>query len=334
MGATPKARCRSVVRSVLLALMAAVAWLVWGAGAATASNLVPDTGDLLAPASSSLSAEPLSAEPLTAEPLSAEPLPATAPSATVSPSELAEATATSLTDSAQGVITPLAAPALPTLAGTVNTVTDAAPILPELPLVQAPLPLPLTDVLPLPDQLPPLLSEPLPAPLPLPLPDLVPVPGVAPLPGLPPLTTPVPGSVPTAVPSLPASAAVAVDGVGTQGLAPANIIAPSEPANAAGGSTPLAFGFTPAQDRPSVASPAEATASPSGPENNNPATLELPVAANAAGTASAGSAAGADGAADLGGSWPALPAAADGPQMTGAETLPAGPSFDPGCSPD
>ena len=60
------------------------------------------------------------------------------------------------------------------VSGTVNTVTALVPALPDLPLVQAPLPLPLTDVLPLPDQLPPLLPELPPAPLPLPLPDLLP----------------------------------------------------------------------------------------------------------------------------------------------------------------
>ncbi|MFB8369969.1 hypothetical protein ACFC25_11465 [Pseudarthrobacter sp. NPDC055928] len=321
MGATPKARCRSAVRPLLLALLAAVAWLVWGAGAATASSLAPDAGDLLKPAASPL----------------AEPLPAIEPPPVVSAGELAEATATSVTNSATGVVTPLAAPALPVVSGTVDTVTDLAPSLPELPLVQAPLPLPLTDVLPLPDQLPPLLPEPLPAPLPLPLPDLAPVPGIAPLPSPPPLPTPAPGRAPTAAPSLPASDAVAADGVGTQGSAAANIIAtPTEPANVAVESNTLGFGFTPAQDRPGVASPAAATASPSGPEDRDhiPGRLDLPAAANAAGTASSGSAGGADGAADLGGSWTALPAAVNGPKMSGAETLPAGPSFDPGSSPD
>lgn len=324
MGAILRTLCRPAIRSLLLALLAASAWLVWGAGTATASSLVPDGGDLLEPASSLL----------------AEPLPA--PPAVVSAGEAAGATATSLTDTAPltdaasladaatATVNTLAAPVLPVAAGTVDSVTALAPGLPDLPLVQAPLPLPLTDVLPLPEQLPPLLPEP--GTLPLPLPDLLPVPGLTPVPGLPPLTTPAPGSVPAAAPSLPASDAVADSGHANLSAAAGTAAGPADPA---AGSSTVRFGFAPAQDRAGVASPPEATAS-RGPDGDadNPGRLDPPALANQAGTASSGSAGGFDGAADLGGTWPALPAAANSPHLSGAETLPAGPSFDPGSSPD
>ncbi|WP_248762038.1 hypothetical protein [Pseudarthrobacter sp. SSS035] len=241
----------------------------------------------------------------------------------VSSSGTALATATSLADSTEAAANALAAPALPTVTGTVDTVTGLVPGLPDLPLVQAPLPLPLPDVLPLPEQLPPLLSGA------LPVPDLLPVPGIRPLPGQPPLTTPAPGPLPTAAPSLPASSAVAEGS--NAGVSPT----PASPVGLAATNTPR-FVFGPAQDRSGVASTPEATASPTGPKNGpqNPALRIPPALANGAGTANSGSAGGSEGAADLGGSWPFLPTATSGPHLSGAVTLPAGPSFDPGSSPD
>lgn len=296
MGAILRARCRSASRPVLLALLVALAWLVWGAGTATASSPVPDAGDLLKPASAAL----------------AKPLPVPAHPAVVSSSGTALATATSLADSAAAAANALAAPALPAVTGTVDTATALVPGLPDLPLVQAPLPLPLPDVLPLPEQLPPLL----------------PAPGIAPLPGLP-RTTTAPGPLPTAAPSLPASSAAAKGSIASVSPAPAR------PVSLAATNTPR-FGFGPAQDRSGLASPPEASASPTGPENGpqNPDPRTPPALANGAGTASSGSVGGSEGAADLGGSWPSLPTANSGPHLSGAVTLPAGPSFDPGCSPD
>jgi hypothetical protein len=319
MGATPQIPWRSVVRPVLLAVLAALAWLVWGAGTATASGLVPDAGDLLKPASSVL----------------AEPLPA--PPVVVSAGETAVATATSLTDPATAAVNTLAAPLVPVVGGTVGTVTGLVPGLPDLPLVQAPLPLPLPGILPLPDQLPPLLPEPLPTPpLPLPLPDLLPVPVPPQVPGLPPLTTPAPGPMPTGAPGFPASDTAAQIAAAAPGLAPASITTPADAADAAGRSNTLRFGFSAAQDLPGFASPPGATASPSGQGEgtDHPFRLALPALANGAGTANSGPAGGSGGPADLGGSWPALPAAGHGPNASGAQTLPAGPSFDPGSSPD
>ncbi|ALV40549.1 hypothetical protein AU252_04685 [Pseudarthrobacter sulfonivorans] len=159
--------------------------------------------------------------------------------------------------------------------------------------------------------------------------DLLPVPGIRPLPGQPPLTTPAPGPVPTAAPSLPASSAVAEGS--NAGVSPA----PAGPVGLAATNAPrLVFG--PAQDRSGLASTPEATASASGPKNRpqNPALRIPPALANGAGTANSGSAGGSEGAADLGGSWPFLPTATSGPHLSGAVTLPAGPSFDPGSSPD
>lgn len=318
MGTVPRTICRRAVRSVLTALLAALAWLAWGAGTATASNLVPDAGDLLEPAASSLLSEPVPAPPVV-----------------VSAGETAAATVASLTDPATATINTLAAPAAPLVAGTVETVTGLVPGLPDLPLVQAPLPLPLTDVLPLPDELPPLLPEPLPAPpLPLPLPDLLPAPVPPQLPGLPPLTTPAPGAVPTAEPSLPASdAQVTAD---APGLTPASTTAAAAAADVPARSNTLRFGFTAAQDLAGFASPPDATSGPAGPWDgtDDPGKLDPPALANGAGTAGPGSAGGSEGPADLGGSWPALPAAAHGPNPAGTQTLPAGPSFDPGSSPD
>jgi len=316
MGTVPRTICRHAIRSVLMALLAALAWLVWGAGTATASSLVPDAGDLLEPAASPLLSEPVPEPPVVA-----------------SAGETAAATVASLTDPATATINTLAAPAAPLVAATVGTVTGLAPGLPDLPLVQAPLPLPLTDVLPLPDQLPPLLPEPLPAPpLPLPLPDLLPVPVPPQLPGIPPLTTPAPGAVPTAAPSLPASDAAS----SAAGLSPVPAGTVAAAADVPARSNTLRFGFTAAQDLAGSASPPDIMASPSGPDDgtDNPGRLDPPAATNAAGSANSGSAGGSQGAADLSGSWPAFPTAASGPNLSGAETLPAGPSFDPGSSPD
>jgi len=315
MGAILRDFCRSAFRPVLLGLLAALAWLVWGAGTATASSPVPDAGDLLKPVSS----------------VPAKPRPVPAPPVLVSSGGTALATATSLADSAAAAANALAAPALPAVTGTVATATALVPGLPDLPLVQAPLPLPLPEVPPLPEQLPPLL------PGPLPVPDLLPVPGISPLPGLPPRTTPAPGPVPTAAPSpvptaapsLPASSAVAEGS--NAGVSPA----PAGPVSLAVTNAPR-FVFGPAQDRPGLAYRPEATASASGPKNGpqNPALRTPPALANGAGTASSGSAGGSEGAADLCGSWPSLPTATSGPQLSGSVTLPAGPSFDPGSSPD
>jgi hypothetical protein len=268
--------------------------------------LVPDAGDLLKPAPSVL----------------AEPLPA--PAVVVSAAETTAARATSLTDPATATVNTLAAPVVPVVASSVETAAGLVPGLPDLPLIQAPLPLPLPGILPLPDQLPALLPE----PLPLPLPDL--------LPALPPLTTPAPGPVPTAAPGLPASDAAAQVAAAAPGLAPAGTTTPAEAADPAVQSNTLRFGFTAAQDLPGFASLPGATASPSDPGEgtDHPGRLDLPALANGAGTASTGSAGGSGGPADLGGSWPALPSAAHGPNTSGTQTLPAGPSFDPGSSPD
>jgi hypothetical protein len=285
-----------------------LAWLVWGAGTATASSPVPDAGDLLKPTSSVLAKpRPVSAPPVLVS------------SGLVSSGGTALATATSLADSAAAAANALAAPALPAVTGTVDTASALVPGLPDLPLVQAPLPLPLPDVLPLPEQLPPLL----------PVPDLLPVPGISPLPGLPPRTTPAPGPVTTAAPSLATSSAVAEGGNASVSPAPAG------PVGLAATNAPR-FGFGPAQDRSGLASPPEATASASAPENGpqDRALRTPPALANGAGTANSGSAGGSEGAADLGGSWPSLPTAASGPDLSGALTLPAGPSFEPGSSPD
>lgn len=310
MGAIPRTLWRPAVRSVLLAFLTAMAWLLWGAGTATASSLVPEGGDL-GNLSSSVLTQPLPAPPVIA-----------------SAGETAVSKAVSLTDSAPAAVNTLAAPAVPVVAGTVATVTGLAPELPDLPLVQAPLPLPLPDVLPLPDQLPPLLSEPLPAPVPLP--GLLPVPSPPQLPGLPPLTTPTPA------PSLPASEAVA-QVAAEPGATPADTsTVATDETDVAPRSNTLRFGFAPAQDVAGLASPAAATGSPSGrgdgPGNTgkqDPAAL-----ANGAGTANSGSAGGSFSPADLGGSWLALPTSSNETHRSGSQTLPAGPSFDPGSSPD
>ncbi|MDR7161289.1 hypothetical protein [Arthrobacter sp. BE255] len=308
MGAIPRTLRRPALRSFLLALLAAVAWLVWGAGTATASSLVPDTGDPLKPASSLL----------------ADATPPKAPPVVAGTGAVAAATAASLVNPVTGLANSLAAPALPVVAGTVDAATAMVPGLPELPLVQAPLPLPLPEVLPLPDELPPLLPGLPPAPLPLPLPDL-------PLPGLPPLTTPAPGPVPTAAPSLPASDMGA--GSDAPVLIPAAVPAAQTGLAGTAATNILRFGFAPAQDRAGLAPPAQVTSS--GPEDGteNPHPPAPPAVANQAGQANPGSS-GPVGVADLGGSWPALPTPTSEANLSGSETLPAGPSFDPGSSPD
>ena len=306
---------RPAVRPVLLAMMAAVAWLVWGAGTAQAALPAPDAGAILQQAASSPAVEsvPLRVPPVIAH--GGDAAMATAP-APVSP-------VTGRSDAP-------AAAADHVLTGTTDAVSGLAP---AVPLVEAilpvPLPVTLAEVLPLPEPLPSLLPALLPSPVQVLLPDLMTLPTAA------------PGPVPAAARGIPASSAAPDPGDSVppsaaepqEGTAGAPTAAAPEALGNAG--TIRTFGFSPAQDRagsPAVPALAASVPVPAGPGTPGP----LRIAALPGQTGSAGPTApgGFGGAADIAGSWPELPSTTAATDRPGAETPPAGPSFDPGSSPD
>jgi hypothetical protein len=184
------------VRPVLFAVMAALCWLVWGAGAAQAAVSAPDPGAILQQAASS---------PLV------ESVPLPAPPIISGDEDAAEASAPALVSPVTAVVSPvtglsdaLVAAADPALTGATETVSGLAP---AVPLVEQLLPVPLPEVLPLPDVLP------LPEPLPGLVADLLPSPVQVLLPDLVTLPTPAPGTVPGAAPGIPASGAAPDPGV-------------------------------------------------------------------------------------------------------------------------
>lgn len=282
-------------RPLLLTLLAALAWLIWGAGTAQAATPSADAGALVQPAGPSV-----------------VPVPLPAPPDVRGAENTAVATETTILAPAADIADALPAAATPVVSGTSATVSELAPALPELPLVQAPLPLPLPGILPLPEQLPALLPAPVPALLP----------GVVPLP------KPVPGVVPIAAPSGPASSPAPDAGTSAADNPPA-------PAGGASSNT-WTFGFTPARDLAGSAALAVTAAGPSAPAGpqGTPGPFRTSAVTGHAGHASSGSFGGFGSAADIAGSWPAFPTAASAANRTEAETLPAGPSFDPGSTPD
>lgn len=296
MGAMLLTFCRPAVRSLLLGILAALAWLVLGAVAAQAALPALDAGATLQQATPSplVQSVPLQAPPA---------IPPPAPPAISGSGDAPVATATAFISPVAEPTEPLVAAAAPVPAETTETVSGLAP---AIPLVEELLPLPLPEVLP----------------------------------------TPAPGAVPAADRGLfplptPASAA---PGPGDSAL-----LSAPEPgegtARASTAATPRAFdgtirtfGFTAAQDL--VRSPAVpgATSSRSIP-SETPGTPGTPgrlrVSAlprhSGAGPTSPG---GPAGAADIAESLPELPATTGAISRPEAETLPAGPSIDPGSSPD
>ena len=317
MGAGLLMRLGPAARPVLLALLAAMAWLIWGAATAQADVSAPDAGALLQNATSSPLVQPVQSVPL-------PPLPAPAP-ATGGAGNPAPVPAAAVLAPAAGLTDALTAAAGPVVSGVSGTVTALAPTLPALPLVQAPLELPLVDLLPLPDILPDLL----PAPLPVPLPELPPIP------------TPAPGMAPVAEPDGAASA-----------VAPGTAAVP-EPVSESGQGIPVAadvpdpiaaaaavfdvrFGFTPARDLAGSGARPAAAPTPSTPSDTPVPQEPLRVSALPAhaGHGSSASAGGFGGAADIAESWPGLPATTGTTSPPAAEAAPASPSYDPGSSPD
>jgi hypothetical protein len=308
------------VRPVLLAMMAALCWLVWGAGTSQAAVPAPDPGAILQQAASSplLESVPLPAPPVIAD--GEDAAEASAP-ALVSPVTAVVSPVTGLSDA-------LVAAADPALTGTTEVVSGLAP---AVPLVEQLLPLPLPDVLPLPEPLPGLVADLLPSPVQVLLPDLITLP------------TPAPGPGSAAAPGIPASGADPDPGVSV----PLSQAEPQEGAGALPASVPefdrstgtgRTFGFAPAQDRAGPAVPgirATLPVPPGAPGTPGPLRVfALPGHAGSAGPTSHGGAGGFGGAADIAGSWPELPATTGAADRPGADALPAGPSFDPGSSPD
>ncbi|HEY8700529.1 MAG TPA: hypothetical protein VIM08_06125 [Arthrobacter sp.] len=266
---------RAGLRPLIIAVFAALAWLIWGAAAAQAAVPAPDTG---------------------------------------------------LAD-------PLTAAATPVVGGAPDPATGLPAALPPLPLVQTPLQLPPPDVLPLPGPLPGLVQVPAPVSVTVPLPE--------PLPGLLPLPTPALGLVSIAAPSGPAAAAAPGGEVTdlpavsepTQ-VAPVTVAAGTPGDLDAGAAAPAGkFGFVPAQDLPGAGARPAAVPGPPAP-SSPPATPDLlKISAGLTGNGGPVSPGGL-GAADIAGSWPALPATTGSINRPAAEAPPASPAFDPGSSPD
>jgi hypothetical protein len=303
------------VRPVLLAMMAASCWLVWGAGTAQAAVPAPDPEATLQQSASSPLAEsvPLPAPPvISGDEDAAE---ASAP-ALVSPDTAVVSPVTGLSD-------PLVAAADPALTGTTENVSGLAP---AVPLVEQLLPVPLTEVLPLPDvlalpePLPGLVTDLLPSPVQVLLPDLITLP--TPAPGI-----PASGAAPDPGVSVPLSAAEGQEGAGAL---PASVSGFD-----GGAGTVRTFGFSPAQDRAGPAVPGITATLPVPPgAPGTPGPLPISALPGHAGPTSHGGAGGFGGAADITGSWPELPATTGAANRPGADALPASPSFDPGSSPD
>jgi hypothetical protein len=311
------------VRPVLLAMMAALGWLLWGAGTAQAALPAPDPGAILQQSASSPLVEsvPLPAPPVISGDEDAAL--ATAP-ALVSPVTGFVSPVTAVVSPVTGLSETLVAAADPVLTGTTETVSGLAP---AVPLVEQLLPVPLPEVLPLPEPLPGLVADLLPSPVQVLLPDLITLP------------TPAPGPVPAAAPGIPASGAAPDPGVSVPlsaaerqegtGALPAPV-----PGFDGGAGTVRTFGFSPAQDRAGPAVPGITATLPGAPGTPDPLRISaLRGHAGSAGPTSHG-AGGFGGAADIAGSWPKLPATTGAADRPGADALPAGPSFDPGSSPD
>jgi hypothetical protein len=313
----------SAVRPVLLAMMAALCWLVWGAGTAQAAVPAPDPGAILQQAASSPLAEsvPLPTPPvISGDEAAAE---ASTP-ALVSPVTAVVSPVTGLSDA------PVAA-ADPALTVTTETVSGLAPAVPQVEqLLPVPLPevLPLPDVLPLPEPLPALVADLLPSPVQVLLPDLITLP------------TPAPGAVPSGAPVIRASGAARDPGVSVPLSAAerqevAGALPASVPAFDGGAGSVRPFGFSPAQDRAGPAVPSITATLPVPPgAPGTPGPLRFSALPGHAGSTSHGGAGGFGGAADIAGSWPELPATTGASDRPGADALPASPSFDPGSSPD
>jgi hypothetical protein len=313
---------RHAVRPALLAMMAAVAWLVLGAGTAQAALPAPDTGAILQQAASSPVVEsvPLPVPPVIAD--GGDAAMATAP-APVSP-------VTGLSDA------PVTA-ADSVLTGTTDAVGSLALAVPPVEqLLPVPVPevLPLPEILPLPEPLPSLLPAVLPAPVQVLLPDLITLPTAAsgPVPAAP-RGIPAPGAALDPGVSVPLSAAEPQEG--TAGAPSA--VTPEALDGSAG--TVRTFGFSPAQDRAGSRAVPGVTGAlripPGAPGTPGPLRISaLPGHAGSAGPTSHGGAGSFGGAADIAGSWPELPATTGATDRPGADALPASPSFDPGSSPD
>lgn len=297
------------VRLVLLAVMAALCWLVWGAGTAQAAVPAPDPGAIPQQAAST---------PL------AEPVPLPAPPVISGDEDAAEASAPALVSPDTAVVSPVTglsdapvAAADPALTGATETVSSLAPAVPP---VEQLLPVPLPEVLPLPEPLPSLVADLLPSPVQVLLPELITLP--TPAPGI-----PVSGAAPDPGVSVPRSAAERQDGAGAL---PASV-----PGFDGGAGTVRKFGFSPAQDRAGPAVPGITAALPVPPgAPGTPGPLPISALPGHAGSTSHGGASGFGGAADIAGSWPELPATTGAADRPGADALPASPSFDPGSSPD
>jgi len=360
----------TVLRALLLPVLLALAWIIWGAASAdaapgdtvTAGSL--ETGSLVktpvaATAQSTLSAPLASATSRVAPAaklLPAVPALPAAPSLLTAVSKPVTTVVGTVTDTAGAVVngastavTTVAAPVADTVDNLDAAAEDIVSSVPQLPASPAVPTIPSLPIPAVPVPAVPVPSVPVPAgPVPaVPLPELpaAPVPGVTP-------PTPAPGtghsSPELAAPTSDDSSSDVRPGTttrkaadGARSAAPAEAAATVTPA--AAGGVPLAgTGLSLAElqmTTPGGREPAGASHSMHNSTNLDalPGGRHLPSFAVSEGT-SGNSSSGAEGsgaqAADAAGSWDSTPLLAGARVFDAAQNLPAGPAFDPGCSPD
>jgi hypothetical protein len=322
MGGTLRDRCRASARPLLLAVLVALTWLIWGAGTANAAPADPDplvlpSTQVLLEQSDTSTLEEIAASltrvvtdppPAVPRPVAAVPLPITT---TATVLDNVDAVLSEPID-VIATVSNQASPVLTETVGVVRSVVDSvAPALPGTPIPAVALP-----------------SVPVPA---------VPLPAVS-LPAIPlPLLEPAtPGTAP--VTGEPASAQPAV--VAEQ--APVDATSP-DLRNIAGAQQSARRGFSPQQivsNAPALRALAvtaghvvSSAPPPSAPHRDE--LLRLAALQSQSGSASSGSgSAGAGAAADVAGFWSPLQDGSGARMPNAAQILAESPSFDPGSSPD
>lgn len=332
--------CFAAVRAVLVPVIVALAWLIWGAAAAEASPLDAGPAGIVSSAASDLVASP-AAKPLRAAPIVPGVPNLKAPAATTvstAAGTVADAadsligTATTTLDTVTGTATTT----LDTVTGTANTVIgEAAAVVTTVTKPAAPV---LTEV----DRVIDVVEGAVPS-----VPPVISVPSV-PLPTVPAVEpgVTVPGSHPgTGTPAVTfprdhAPHAGAADNVkATPALGAGNKSKGTSPARAAAAQPLVAAGLSLVKlqmttpHRPETARAVQPA--PMGvPDATPPQDPLASLAEGPSGSSSSGSAGTGAQTADVAGSWGGMPLGSGSRTHDANQSVPASPAFDPGSSPD
>jgi hypothetical protein len=330
MGGNMRLVCFAAVRAVLVPVIVALAWLIWGAAAAEASPLDAGPAGIVSSAASDLVASP-AAKPLRAAPIVPGVPNLKAPAATTvstaagTVADSADSligTATTTLDAVTGAATTVIGEA----AAVVTTVTKpAAPVLSEvdkvIDVVEGAVP-----------SVPPVISVPS-----VPLPNVpavepgVAVPGSHPGTGTAPAVTSPRDHAPHAgaadkVKATPALGA----GNKSKGTSPTRAAA-AQPMGAAGLSLGQLQMTTPHRPEPAGA----VQPAPMGvPDATPPQDPLASLAEGPSGSSSSGAGGSGAQAADVAGSWSGMPLGSGTRTHDANQSVPASPAFDPGSSPD